>query len=227
MSANSAIEQLNNSVRELTAETRSHLDQSQQRVDDMGDQVNDFITGARDQFPAINLFDNALLFKTGNDNYPSDISIWQSNISVTLAVEKDEDVNDDWWWLEARKLRIVVTSNSSENTKYGSLCVGDIFAGLLNVYQPISKGFEYKVISNDHDSNQFFIDWESPRRIELEKSQSWTKAKSVGKYGAQNSAFCSFYMAKNSRIEIEMRNIWITLGYYEKFCFPLSHAQGK
>jgi len=215
-----AITALENTVSTKIQSIDSTVAQAQANVDG-------FIAGARGEFPAINIFNNATLDLVNANGSAQGVSFWQSNITLSTKVLNDPDAVAAWWWLQRKILEVSAVSNASTNPRYGAIWAAPNFRTFRNTDIPVSIGFEYKVIQAGAN-DAAFIAWESPARSPLDMTIDgvWKKARLLGVRGCQASAFASFYMGTSSTLKVQFRNIYITPGTYEEFCYPLRHMGG-
>jgi hypothetical protein len=163
-------------------------------------------------YPAWNLFSNARLDKTNDDNSPKGIAWYNKNASITATVTKE--TNDGHWQTQGNFLRL--TFKVDDTSKSSAYC--GLFPSITPMYstnapiQPITAGFEYRVVSTagnvsalvggEYDNNYQLLD--------LTKT-SWTQV-SVTIYNAMKSIGWFYLNESSATLTIDLRNIYLNLG---------------
>ena len=178
--------------------------------------------GAKAGYPAFNLLNNALLQKKNADGSPKGFSIWNSKCNVALSVAEDIPTQGEWI-SGGNLLRIECSPNGVD--PYFSLWLSA--RGLHGANNPnimTTRGFEYRVVSLQGGADAY-VGWESGSdMIDLTKT-AWTKKVLTLPANHQTNVLMSVrfqgYPA-NSRLVIELRNIFVNLGEANSFSLGLS-----
>lgn len=212
MSLESNIAELVKSANGLTDAVHGKIGEIDQSVTKKINELETWRISAQGGYPAFNLLNNARLDKLNEDGTPKGFSIWNSECTVQLSVI--EESKSVWWQVPGRVLRIVCEPKPEAARPYFSLWPGERGAMPSNA-QPIkaTRGFEYRVVSLAGGA-EAYCGWESGR-TELDLTQKdWTPVRLTTQGMQTTVLFSAYFLNKpiNSRLVIELRNIFVNLG---------------
>lgn len=222
MSLETQIANLVAATNQLTGEVSGKMAAINQTVDAKKAELDAWRNGAKAGYPAFNLLNNALLNKKNVDGSPKGFAVWNSQCNVALDVV--EEIPGPGGWIGGGNLlRIDCSPNGDE--PYFSLWPS--VQGLHGANNPnimTTRGFEYRVVSFQGGADAY-IGWESGNELIDITKNTWTQKVLTLPANYQTNVLMSVRFQghpANSRLVIELRNIFVNLGEANSFSLGLS-----